>query len=134
MSIKLKFELSGIDDAVTRISKLDLETTAAVRAVVRKSGLRLGRRMREDTPTGPTGNLKASIKTRFTPDQLSADVGPTHGKGSHAHLVEFGHALVKNGKTIGHVPAHPFIQPTAEEERPKYLNGLKQAIRKAVKQ
>jgi hypothetical protein len=25
--------------------------------------------------------------------------------------VEFGHAEVKNGKHVGHVPAHPFLRP-----------------------
>jgi HK97 gp10 family phage protein len=95
--------------------------------------LRLGRNMRNRAPKGPTGNLKASIKTKFSPDQLSAEVGPTHGKGSHAHLVEFGHKLIIKGKYRGHVPAKPFMTPAAEEERPKYLSDLRQAIRRAVK-
>lgn len=134
MAIRMKVDIVGLEDAVNKINRFDFKTTTAVRGQVRKSALRLGRKIRAKAPVGDTGNLKKSIRTRFSKDELSADVGPTKGKGSHAHLIEFGHRLVTtDGRSIGHVPAHPFITPAAEEERPKYISDMKQAIQGAVR-
>lgn len=50
-------------------------------------------------------------------DWQGVRVQATPPKGAHAHLVEFGHALVKGGTlkqggvVIGNVPAHPFARP-----------------------
>ena len=33
----------------------------------------------------------------------------------HAHLVEYGHALVKNGKTIGRVAPRPFLRKAKDQ-------------------
>lgn len=135
MSIKFQVDIVGVEDVINKINRFDFKTVSAVRGQVRKSALRLGRRIRAKAPVGDTGNLKKSIRTKFSKDELGADVGPTYGKGgSHAHLIEFGHRLVtKDGRSIGHVPAHPFIAPAAEEERPKYISDMKLAIRGAVK-
>lgn len=130
--MKIKMDLTGVDEAITNIKLFDVKTHTNIRKTVRKSGLRLGRNMRNRVPVD-SGNLKKSIKTKFAKDGLGADVGPTYGKGSHAHLVEFGHVLVKNGKAIGHVPAHPFINPSVEEERPKYIKEIKDAVKGAIK-
>lgn len=62
-----------------------------------------------------TGNLRAHTKasrSKFGPEGGAI----VYCNASHAHLVEYGHALVKGGKlgkggkVIGHVPPHPFIR------------------------
>ena len=132
MSIKMKVDIVGVEEALARISKFDVETRVAVRKQVRRSANRLRKNMQGRVPVR-SGNLKKSIRAKYDSDQLGADVGPTRPGGSHAHLVEFGHRLVINGQSKGHVPAKPFITPAAEEERPKYVDEMKQAIRGAVK-
>lgn len=133
MSIKMKVDIVGVEEALARISKMDMETRIAVRKQVRRSANRLRKNMRNRAPE-LSGNLKKSIRAKYDSDQLGADVGPTRPGGSHAHLVEFGHRLVtKDGKSIGHVPARPFIAPAAEEERPKYVEDMKRAIQEAVR-
>lgn len=38
----------------------------------------------------------------------------------HSHLIEYGHAQVtKGGEVIGHVPAHPFLQPAVDSVMPE---------------
>lgn len=48
----------------------------------------------------------------------------------HAHLIEFGHTVVRNGKVVGHAPARPFFRPTIESLR----GQIKSMIIKAVKE
>jgi HK97 gp10 family phage protein len=58
----------------------------------------------------------------------------------HAHLVEFGHKLVrggklsKGGKVVGHVPPRPFMRPAfdtkKEEMKLKYATEVKAAIKR----
>lgn len=126
--MKLNIEIKGIDEAIERINMFDITTHSNVRKEVRKSALRLGRNMRNRTPVD-SGNLKKSIKSKFNKDGLGAEVGPTYGKGSHAHLVEFGHQKVGGGV----VPGKPFITPAREEEKPKIIAGIKAAIKGASK-
>ncbi len=59
-----------------------------------------------------TGALKKSIKKKKSKiNNLGYIAG---AMAPHAHLLEYGHALVRNGKVYGHVPAHPFVKPAEE--------------------
>lgn len=60
-----------------------------------------------------TGTLRKSISARKSkyPDGGAIVVATA----PHAHLIEYGHVLVKDGKTVGHVPAHPFLRPALEK-------------------
>lgn len=48
----------------------------------------------------------------------------------HAHLVEYGHQLVKggpldgDGKVVGHVPAHPFLRPAYDEQQENAVRAI----------
>lgn len=48
----------------------------------------------------------------------------------HAHLVEYGHALVLNGKVAGSVPAHPFMRPAKEKRVNEAIEKFKEALAK----
>lgn len=58
----------------------------------------------------------------------------------HAHLVEFGHALVKSRRTaggrtkavIGHVPAYPFLRPAFDARKGEVLQLFVAAIGKRM--
>jgi len=55
----------------------------------------------------------------------------------HAHLVEDGHDVVRNGKKIGRAPPYPFMRPAHDSTKSRFRGIMRQAalkgIRKAVK-
>lgn len=69
-----------------------------------------------------TGNLRRSIKLKKSkfPDggYIVSARGKNKGRGAgyHAHLVEFGHLIVVNGRQTGErVPPHPFMRQSVEK-------------------
>lgn len=50
----------------------------------------------------------------------------------HAHLVEYGHALVLDGKVSGTVPAHPFMRPAKEKRVNEAIERLTEALAKEL--
>ena len=46
----------------------------------------------------------------------------------HAHLVEYGHALILDGKVVGTVPAHPFMRPAKEKRVNEAIERIKEAL------
>lgn len=131
---KISIKMEGLDEAIAAFNRFDRDSREAMRKAVKKSSNRLRKGIIARAPQGPTGNLKKSIGTKYAKDGLSSQVGPRSGKGgSHAHLVEFGHVVVMNGKVMGHSPAKPFITPAAEDEKPKYLDDIRKGIKGAVR-
>jgi hypothetical protein len=63
-------------------------------------------------------------------------VAPTPEVYYVARFVEDGHALVKKGREIGHVPAYPFVRPAAdaaeEEAMEIYTSTMTEAIQEAM--
>lgn len=53
-------------------------------------------------------------------------------KAPHAHLVEFGHVLVKKGKVIGYVPAHPFLRPAVQKRVEEAIERFGNAIQEGL--
>lgn len=45
------------------------------------------------------------------------------------HLLEFGHELVVNGKTVGHVEGKAHIRPAAEHAEDKIIDRIKQGLK-----
>ncbi len=66
--------------------------------------------------TDDTGKLRKSIKVEKNPDGPGYVVSARDPK---AHLIEFGHAMVtKDGRTVGHVEAKPFLGPARDKVLP----------------
>jgi len=101
----------------------------------------------------PPRALKDGIEFRIRKDGpgfLTALIGPRKGTRRAAHLVEFGHRLIKGGRShvgargaegsgreIGQVPAHPFLRPAFDSKwRPAlalFAETLKLQLKKWVK-
>lgn len=61
-----------------------------------------------------TGKLARTIKVITLPHGFRVKAGSN--KVRTAHLIEFGHDMVtKDGRTVGRVPAYPFLRPAKEE-------------------
>jgi hypothetical protein len=80
----------------------------------------IAQRIEQDAKASPafkdeSGRLRKSIKAR----KIKVDgeeVWIVQARANHAHLVEFGHALVaKDGKSLGHVAPRPFLRPAKEK-------------------
>jgi len=63
--------------------------------------------------TDKTGKLRKSIRIRKSKFEDGGYI--VQSKAPHAHLVELGHDLIKNGKKIGRVKEHPFLRPAKEK-------------------
>ncbi len=60
-----------------------------------------------------TGKLRQSIKA--LPSRYEGGGWIVVASAPHAHLIEFGHAMVgKDGTVQGHAPAHPFLRPARD--------------------
>jgi len=86
--------------------------------------------IRQRTPVGPTGNLKASITQKGVrqpnKQNLTRRVGAFKGgkfKGHHAHLIEFG--------TVKMSP-RPFIRPAFDTKKAEALKVMGEELGKGV--
>lgn len=72
-----------------------------------------------------TGNLRKGIgkrESRFNDGFVAGSFMP------HTHLLEYGHAVVRNGEVVGHAPAYPFVEPAEMAVRQEIGNVAKSII------
>ena len=129
------------------------------RAALRKSAERAkvavllnlsGRKVDEQTGRLVNAFENTSVKTqRRGPVILAALPLPTRDKLNipptdktyYPTAVEYGHKLVRGGKAVGRVPAHPYMRPAVDENRERELRligrdigkGIEKAARKRAK-
>lgn len=121
--IRVDMKLEGLDEALKAFNRFDQKQRIALRSVVRKTSnsVRTGARGRIHNISG---ELSKSIKAKYAKDGFSSEVGAGSKKAFYAHMVEFG--TVK-------MSARPFMNPTAEEVKPQYLEGVRRAVKGAIK-
>ncbi len=73
-----------------------------------------------------TGYLRESIKRKKS--KYSTDTYIVGALAPHAHLLEYGHAIVKNGVVVGHTPARPFVEPAESVVEQEVENIAKSVI------
>lgn len=120
---KVNIKIQGAEDVLRAFDRFDKASRVNLRSAVRKNANALRKGMRSRIHN-VTGNLSKSISAKYDKGGFGAVVGPTRPKGSHAHFLEFG--------TVKMAP-RPFITPAAEEQRPKYLDDVRKAVRGAIK-
>ena len=107
-----------------------------VRKAVNKAATPMVKAARRLAPVGPTGNLKKGIMKALRSYRagalIMAYIGNQRGKGGaqHAHLVEFGtteryHA---SGKSVGIMPAEPFMRPAFDSTKGQQMAILEREI------
>jgi len=80
------------------------------------------------------GNLRKSMRTYKKRDKggmITYQVGPSK-KGFYGKFVEFGHLLKRNKKTIGNVPAYPFLRPAFDTNTDKVIETIKERLGTAI--
>lgn len=124
---EIEFKIDGIEELIATLATLTPEIqNKSGRAAMRKLAKDMTATTKASVPV-KTGNLFNSLKDRVrVMGSAKSVVAITYAKydgkgdgsqgGNHAHLIEYGHKLVKGKylgrKTIGFVPAQPFLRPT----------------------
>lgn len=154
--------LSGVAEVEKAIKHLSDKGADAVAKAAIRGQLSVARKeIRKDAPVGPTGNLKASINSRFDDGFkkgtiLQAKVGLNVGKrkgtrtirGPHAHLVALGtktryrqtiggkFAYIKHPTreqlTTGHMTANPFVRDAVGRSQSQMLAMARKRAVKAL--
>lgn len=83
-----------------------------------------------------SGDLSQSVKLSKYSGQKGVSYKVSAGgiAAPHAHLVEFGHRLVVDGKVVGDVPAHPFLRKAFEDNKGKVEAALNAALDELLKE
>lgn len=152
MSMKVEIDgFSAIKQKLTLLQEAvrDDGTRRAVKAasvVIKNAEVMLAPVLDEKTAQSTAldpGVLKAALgfKIRKTRQgEMIAWIGPKAGTGRVAHLVEYGHQLVRGGKltrkgrlgagaVVGHVPAHPFLRPALDASGKVALEAFVEAMK-----
>ena len=86
-------------------------------------------------PRGKTGNLRKGIVAGKTKKNIS--MAFVYSNAPHAHLIEYGHQLVRSGKKIGHVAAYPYLRPALSSNQGSgkvvFAKGIKKVTAKSGK-
>jgi len=133
--------LKGDKELIRRLKKIgDAVNTKDFQGVLLDAAKIIADDARSRVNRGPTGNLEKAINEKqwkINSNEVLVLAAVDRKIAPHAHLVEYGHELVRNGKIVGHVPAHPFWRPAvdakADEARRKMNEGIKRLIERATR-
>lgn len=123
----MKLKITVDDKSLERqIRKASEEIKGRVKEQVKESADNVKKKAKNNAPVDD-GELKKRIIESFSKDGLSAVVV---SKAPHSHLVEHGSKSRrhKSGKSVGTMPAQPFMHPATESERVNYNRGIKKAF------
>lgn len=126
-------QIKGLRTLSGRLDEFGERAKKAVKEAVIDSNNEIAEEMKGTSLfADKTGKLRGSITTEIkeTSELIEAKA---LAKAPHAHLVELGHALVKDGKTIGSVAARPFARTAFGNKKAKAKSNIRKAINGAVK-
>lgn len=133
--------VENIEKTLREITRYNTAKEKEVDKIVRKYAKEIVKRAKANAPVGKTGNLKKSIRAKYFVKNHgpSATVFPRGRKGAHRHLVEYGTnpRTVKNyfgqkgvSRSVGRMPAKPFMRPAHESVVGRYLADMKKVVDK----
>lgn len=109
-------------------------TRAALKPVVRvakqlvrkggpRTGKKAGKKHLADTITSAVrdyGEVKVGV------------AGAAYPAGAHAHLLEYGHDVVRDGKVVGRAPPYPWLRPAAEQTKGEQTTAFVDSLTKSA--
>jgi HK97 gp10 family phage protein len=141
-SPNLRVDLDGetVEGFLARMS-IDVRNKSA-KAAVRAAGTIVKRQAKKNAPVGGsrTGrkadkpHLRDTIKVKVKEygEYTIAIVGAAWPSGAHAHLVEFGHDIVRGGETVAEVAPQPYLRPAADTTKKQQADAIKKSLAKAL--
>jgi HK97 gp10 family phage protein len=157
MALEYGIHVEGIEELQSKLDDLDQKIkTKIVRKALKAGGAIVKAAIEERAPERPDlpsttalppGWMKQDVKSSFRGKTKSGNPGQIIGPGpatSHAaHLVEYGHRMVRGGKSrldkksgkykgdgteTGFVPEHPFIRPAFESVQAEVTEVVSQEL------
>lgn len=114
----MRIELSGSDELARKLME---KSEADFEAVAQKNARDIYSRSQRSGGT-PVDTAQLRLSMRYQ--------GDSAGYGVHyAPHVEYGHRLVRAGRTIGYVPGQYFLKKNVDTQRPIYKQDLLNKIR-----
>jgi HK97 gp10 family phage protein len=124
-------DLENAEKAITDLRYYKKKKKQQVQTTVKRNARRIQTRAKKLVAVR-SGDTKKSIKYKMFNDGMSATIGPRKPKGYKAHWIEFGtvgRVQKSTGRYVGRMPATPFMRPSSEQTKPKYLGELKKDLR-----
>lgn len=137
MSNRTNFEIVGLNELIKAFATLGDEAMPYLVEATNAAGEIILKRTKEKVPTG-TGALRDSLKLKratikpgkyVVTGQITFDKDTAYGV-----PLELGHAVrfSKTGPIVGHVAAHPFMRPAADESKEEVVDLITNAMNKAL--
>lgn len=130
----IKVTVENIEKTLRKLAKYSAGKEKEFNTVVQKYSKMIAKKAKSNIKHNVTGNLKASIKTKYFKKQgPAATVFPRGKKGNHRHLVEYGTKMrtqKKTGRKVGKMPAKPFMKPAHEAYENQYFLEIKKLVEK----
>ena len=150
----MRVEIHGLTELNKKFEKLTGSLDADRVEPITHSGAKImAAEMERQAPEGPTGNLKAAIRTvklKRDGDRPAPSIaGVDRKKAPHAHLVEFGTSTrrVKEkqvlydaktgrffGKEVGDMPANPFVRRSLQAKEKEVIEHVVSGIQKLIEE
>lgn len=132
--------IEGMDELKKKFAQLsDKQQRGVLRTAIRAGANLVVREARKLAPE-QSGALRKGIKAKVSVKQGGATVakiGWDNKIAPHGHLVEMGHVMVvgkRGGKqrTVGHVPAHPFLRPALLDHQQEIVDIVGKNFKKHI--
>lgn len=129
----VKFEIKGGRELEHALSKVGAAVgTKNLEFVALKALTPMLSAVERGTPIGteePRGELRAGNGKQIWSSEPRKIVAEVFNSAPHAHLVEFGHRLVRGGAQVGSVGPHAFFRPAIDTTRNTVLSRTESGIR-----
>lgn len=133
-----EIRLEGMDELIRNVQALGAKAARAENDALRAGGEVLAEAMRNNVRV--SGKNEKHIRDDIQNSRVKTqggvkyiETGPGKETGWRAKFLEFGHALVRKGKVIGHVPAYPFVGPAVQQAPRKMAEAMARVLKAALR-
>lgn len=119
--MKIDVDVKGVEKAIAKLQKYSKAKKSGMVKVIKNNSGEVKKDQRSNVPT-LSGLTRDSIGIKYSEGGLVARIGPMGPDGFKANWIENG----TGGSSP--TPAHPFIFPSGERNRPKYLKDAKDEL------
>ena len=127
ITLKATVDIRDLDELTKNLSPAQIQKVMA-RAI--KVAIQPTVKLAKRLAPRETGALRRSIKAKIKSRRGSTTVSVVGAR--HAHLVEYGHRQVVDGKVVGLVPAYPFTRPALAVTQPEMEAAVTRDIEASI--
>lgn len=133
---EITIKLEGQEEFKVKVSNYNHALMTDLEKIVKRNATRTAREGKKEAPSGPTMNLKNSIRSKDVSWKLglgykiAKTTAARKGKAPHRHLVELGtrERITKSGASRGRMPSNPFMARASATVAPKYQKEISERV------